>query len=255
LVVPLLVATVAGCGSEDRGSDEAQIRAAVRAYIEAFAEGDGEKACDQFTGPGKRELVAYASDQLPAPGGNSCEDLVAQASDLLGDEERKLLKQRVADDKNVRVTREGARAQVVITGSPQAPRLAKVDSDWRVDSLGLEGAKSAIDCVREAGVKVEDIDPDADLGAPDGVDEVLAGGSGEGIQVITNGAIEAVLLSFDTPQTATQKADEARANQRLAYFIKEPDRQIRQIDRSVLIVYRDGADVPALERCMRNPGI
>jgi hypothetical protein len=103
-----------------------------REYVEAVAEGDGERACNLMTEQFRHETRASDPSR---PG--SCQESIARFSRLLGDEGREWL--READ-----LSREDAPgsdwAWVRVKGGDQLT-LHNRDGEWRVHaSIGLDGA-------------------------------------------------------------------------------------------------------------------
>ncbi|HET6494689.1 MAG TPA: hypothetical protein VFH61_04885 [Thermoleophilia bacterium] len=124
LVVAALLA-LAGCGS-----DEDNVSDAVTTYYDALADGDGEKACDQLSGNGTRELVAFANEQLPELGTLDCASIVEQFSGLIGEDERNILRDAEVTDVEI----DGDEATAQIEGATASPVLVKSDGDWLIDS-------------------------------------------------------------------------------------------------------------------------
>ena len=233
------------CGSE---SDQDQIKGTVQDYINATADGNGEDACDEFTGPAKRELIELAQAAVDTV---ECEEAVETLAGLLGDEEKDQLKNAVSDEADIRVTVKGDRARVQIRGATQAPLLVKIDGDWKINTLGFEGAKTAIDCIRDAGVgRVEEIDPGF---PPTGVDAIL-GGSDEAVEILAGGTIRAVVVSYSDPGAAQDNLTAAQSAIP-SDFIRDPAEQIEAYGNSIVIKYRDGPETDAAVKCARDPGI
>jgi hypothetical protein len=81
---------VAGCG--DGASETEKVKAAVATYLDAFAAGDGQRACDQLTGEQVRVVTSIAIEEVPELGGRSCAEAVARLAQQLGADERAMLR-------------------------------------------------------------------------------------------------------------------------------------------------------------------
>jgi hypothetical protein len=128
-----LVATGAGCGGDDASSTPA---GAVRAYNDAVADGNGDKACGQLADSAQKEL--QRSTQGSARG--SCKQVI----DLLGAFYDDATKERLRDAK-VAAAEQGdsARARFrspVAFGGPdrdQTYELKREGDSWKITSLGF----------------------------------------------------------------------------------------------------------------------
>ena len=84
----IAAALAGGCGGSDDGADDAGPEDVVRTYLEAVADGDGERACDQLTDDVQRQAVDFLSAQLPQLEASSCADGLGQLAEDLGEEEK-----------------------------------------------------------------------------------------------------------------------------------------------------------------------
>jgi hypothetical protein len=115
---------LAGCGGSGGGGGPDD---AVKAYLEALANNDGERACDLLTIDARAELVQDA-------GTTDCPALVDQFNQFLGGDADRLKDADVSggsDDGNstaVTATLDGRNVEV---------DLEKVDGEWRVDTGGV----------------------------------------------------------------------------------------------------------------------
>ena len=123
-VAAVASAALPACG----GSDEDQIRDAVGRLGKAFADSNGEAACDLMTGAAKRELVATVASLA----GGGCEGTVRTAASLLDDAERRRM--RDAKVTSVTITGDTAVAATNADGSDGPAELRKVDGHWLFDA-------------------------------------------------------------------------------------------------------------------------
>ena len=121
--VVLAVALVVGCGgSEDSPEDVA------RTYLEAVADGDGEKACDQLTGEAQRQAVTFLAQQVPEFGATSCEDGLDMLGENLGEDEKEILR----DPGEATVDENGDTATVTFENATTPAELTKSGDDWLI---------------------------------------------------------------------------------------------------------------------------
>lgn len=130
-IVGVVVALAAGCGGS--GSDEAEVEGTVRAYLQAFAAGNGEEACSQLTGAQARSLFAEAVILLPELRITSCSDAVQKLAGSLGGPEREALDGAQIDAVKI----DGDTATATIKGATQTARLTRESDGWFI-SGGLE---------------------------------------------------------------------------------------------------------------------
>jgi hypothetical protein len=112
-----------GCGGSDDDPEDV-----VRTYLEAVADGDGEKACDQLTGEAKRQAVDFLSSQAPEFGATSCEDGLDQLSENLGEDEKDIL--REPGEATVEI--DGDSATVTFEEATTPAELTKSGDDWLI---------------------------------------------------------------------------------------------------------------------------
>lgn len=123
LLILALIA-VSGCGGTE--PDEP-----VRAYLEAIVEGDGARACEQFTAALERDI-----ERAPAArnSGRSCADVMELAAALnpgLTTEQIDELDIDVAEDGD----RATARLDNPLSRRREAIGLVKQDGDWKIYRL------------------------------------------------------------------------------------------------------------------------
>lgn len=126
-----LPAALGACG----GSSASSASEPVELYLQAIASGDGAKACEQFSGPYKREFLSSYMEGFSELGASTCEDLVDKLSALLGTDEVATLREaQVNADVN------GDRASVTISGGGNTAAVQRVDGRWLiVGGLNFEG--------------------------------------------------------------------------------------------------------------------
>ena len=107
---------VGACGG---GSDSPE--EVVRDYFKAFADGDGEAACDRLTDDAKREVV----EEFDAA---SCEDGIEEFADDLDDAN----KDRLRDSGEATVDEHGDTATVFFEGAQRPLELTKSGGDWLI---------------------------------------------------------------------------------------------------------------------------
>lgn len=132
-LLTLAATFTAACGGDDATSSPA---GAVRAYNDAVADGDGERACGYLDPAAQEEL--RQSTQGEARG--SCRQVIELLSAFYDDATKDRLR-----DAEVAASTEGERAAARLTspagfGGPdreQAIELRRVDGEWKIVSLGL----------------------------------------------------------------------------------------------------------------------
>ena len=110
-VAALALFAFAGCGG---GSPED----AVKDFYEAFADGDGEKACDLLAEDAKKGL------------GGECEQAISAFGGLIDDKAKDQLKDAEVSD--VEEDGDNATAKVKIGDQEEEVKLKKEDGDWKV---------------------------------------------------------------------------------------------------------------------------
>jgi hypothetical protein len=145
-----LLLTLVACGGE---SDEEQVERAVTTYLDAFADRDGEEACEQLAFGAQFELFGALLIEAPLEAGK----LVPAGDDVSDEEYRRSVSEacpkvvekvtgqargsqldelRFAEVTDVRI--EGDRAFARIAGATQVPTLEKVDGNWKITKLGID---------------------------------------------------------------------------------------------------------------------
>jgi hypothetical protein len=89
IAVIALLAALLGCAG---APDDKAVQDTVKTYLDALAEGDGEKACDQLTGTAKLDAVEALRERLPELGASSCEDGLSQLAENIGEVEKDALR-------------------------------------------------------------------------------------------------------------------------------------------------------------------
>jgi hypothetical protein len=118
---------VAGCGggSEDKGSDQQQVTAAVTDFAHAFGKGDGARACELLT-PGARDTFVARISSLV--GTRDCADAIGKLPAVAGASVTQPFQQGKVDQ--VKVTGSSATARLTVSGHSAAVTLQKRDGDW-----------------------------------------------------------------------------------------------------------------------------
>lgn len=122
MLVALVALAAAGCGS----SDEDKVEDAVIEYVDAVAEGDGSKACEQLT-----------TEAQEAVAGGDCAERVERLSANLSEGQRNAF----AEAEVIEVTIDGDQGSARLT-TPDQPEddpdaygvvpVEKQDGDWKV---------------------------------------------------------------------------------------------------------------------------
>ena len=89
IAVIALLAALLGCAG---AAHDKEVQDTVKTYLDALAEGDGEKACDQLTATAKRGAVEALRERLPELGASSCEDGLSQLAENIGEGEKDALR-------------------------------------------------------------------------------------------------------------------------------------------------------------------
>lgn len=114
-----------GCGAADEEDNAAK---PVKAYLNALAEGDGARACEQLTGRAQRELIAGLADTLPEAGVLTCEEAVEQISGIVGPDEADML-----SNAEIKVTLDGDRAKARVVEGTDTVDVVKFEDGWLID--------------------------------------------------------------------------------------------------------------------------
>lgn len=133
IILLTTAALTAACGGDSEAGSPGD---AVRAYNDAVADGDGERACGHLDPAAQEEL--RLSTQGEARG--SCEQTIEVLSDFYDDATKERLR-----DSRVTAAAEGDRAAARLAspaglGGPdreQTLELRRTDGEWKIVSLGL----------------------------------------------------------------------------------------------------------------------
>ena len=135
-VAALALATCAGCGGDGASTPAG----AVRAYNDAVADGNGDKACSQLDPSAQKEL--QQSTQGQARG--SCKQVIDLLSAFYDDATKERLKKAdVAAASTGDIARARFKSPVALVGGPeqdQTYELRREGGDWKITSLGLSTA-------------------------------------------------------------------------------------------------------------------
>ena len=128
------VTALAGCGDSgsepSTSSDREQIEAAMTSYLDAVADGDGDKACGHLAAGAQKDLATLA-------GGSSCPDAVEQMSEALDGKSREQLRSGRID----RVVIDGTTAKATVASGDTIP-LEKSGDAWKVTEFASGGGYS-----------------------------------------------------------------------------------------------------------------
>jgi hypothetical protein len=112
-------------------ADDAAIRAAIQAYIDAFVAKDGEKACALMKPEVAEAFLEGLRDQVSA---EDCADAFEQAAASGGEDLANLFKQATVD--SVAVEGDKATAQMTVLGtSVPIIHMERIDGEWKVANL------------------------------------------------------------------------------------------------------------------------
>ena len=133
MLLAITVLPMAACGGDDETSTPA---GTVRAYNDAVADGDGERACGYLDPAAQEELRQSTQGEAR----RSCKEVI----DLLADFNDEATKDRLRDAE-VSASEEGDRAAARLEspdgfGGPdrrQTIELRRTDGEWKIVSLGL----------------------------------------------------------------------------------------------------------------------
>jgi hypothetical protein len=116
----VVLALLAGCGGSDTPED------VTRDFLQAMADGDGERACDLLTGDARREMLVAGAFFDAGDGG--CPGAIEGITETL--DEGELAKLRDAEVEEVEVN--GDQATVKVKDGDPA-HLRKIEGEWRID--------------------------------------------------------------------------------------------------------------------------
>jgi hypothetical protein len=128
----VLAALLVGCGGDgSSGSDEEQIEATIKNYFAAFADGDGDKSCEQLTDEARENL----EKGLEGVGTGKCEDLPEAMKQLPDEQRNELKKLKDAEVTDIKVTGDTATAVPTLEGERgNEVKLRRVGDDWKIDA-------------------------------------------------------------------------------------------------------------------------
>lgn len=115
----LLPVACGGSGGSPEGT--------VKTYLNALADGNGKKACDQLTGQAQRDALDYVSSNIPELNATSCEGAMGAIADNLGGDEKSTLRKAKLHAKTT-----GNTATVSVEGGTSDAQLKKVDGRWYI---------------------------------------------------------------------------------------------------------------------------
>ena len=122
---------LASCGGGGQ-SDKEQVESTVRDYYTAFADGDGDKACDQLAEQTQQQFVKAA-------GAKSCADALQKAAQR-PDVRRFTDRLRSAKVLSVEVKGDNATAKVQAIGTTTSVPLVKQGDSWKIEGqIGGKG--------------------------------------------------------------------------------------------------------------------
>ncbi len=129
-------AAVAGAGgylffgpAPNEGNAEAEIEKAVQTYVNAFAQGDGEKACDQLTEAARAAVAAMAG----SVGGKGCPAAFVRTREIGGPK----VVEAARRIKVHKVRIKGGTASVELRAGSQdsVAQMENVGDTWKISSL------------------------------------------------------------------------------------------------------------------------
>jgi hypothetical protein len=133
LVLSLLVGLLlGGCGSSSN-DDEDSVKTVVSTYLNAFVDGNGDRACDQLTGDAKRHAVDAIRERVPELNITSCTQAIETLSENAGQDELNNLK----DVEFETVTINGEHASARPKGASTDATLTRTSAGWLISSLGF----------------------------------------------------------------------------------------------------------------------
>ena len=128
-VVAASMAWMVWAPASTKADDKREIKVAVKAYVDAFAAGDGEKACEHLTEAAQQAVVAAAGKV----GASSCPAVFEQTLNLGGRKVKSVAgKIRV---RKIDLNGDGARVTLRAAGQDSVADLQKVDGKWKIASL------------------------------------------------------------------------------------------------------------------------
>jgi hypothetical protein len=125
----------AACG--EAASDEQQIETTIKEYMRAFANGDGDEACDHLT-DARREQMERGLEAVA--GEASCDALSKVVDQLEEADQDELDKLHEIEVEGIKVTGDTATAWPTYRGKrADQTTLRRVDGEWKLDEDPLGG--------------------------------------------------------------------------------------------------------------------
>jgi hypothetical protein len=125
IAVIALLAALLGCAGAAR---DKEVQDTVKTYLDALAEGDGEKACDQLTDTAKLDALEALRERLPELDASSCEDGLSQLAENIGEVEKDALR----DPGEIDVRISGASATAKPENVAREVELNKAGDKWLI---------------------------------------------------------------------------------------------------------------------------
>jgi hypothetical protein len=142
LVAACVCTALVACGSDDpeqpsASADRAAVRDRVATYLEAYAAGDGARACEQLTPYLRRSADAQARKRRTG----SCAQVLSQVGPKIVEsvpaEQRQAFVDELTDPKQVTVTIDGDSATAGLGRATRRLELRRVGDRWLIATLGL----------------------------------------------------------------------------------------------------------------------
>lgn len=129
VLVCLLALVLSSCGGASESEDTAGAQQTMKAYIKAFARGEGEKACGLLTETARD----YVSGMAGTVGAKSCEEAFVKVRQILGTSAATIVNDTTVGAVDI----DGNKAKVAMTSKDgdAVADLEKVGDDWRIASL------------------------------------------------------------------------------------------------------------------------
>lgn len=133
LIALLLVPAAAGCGDEPK-PDRQAVPAAVAEAREGLLDGDGQKACDQFTESARRRLAATLAALAGGSPTAPCDQVAGSVKALIPPLDRARVKDLALDVAALQATSAvvGVRGDEGVPGSGLIVQLVKEDGRWLI---------------------------------------------------------------------------------------------------------------------------
>ena len=125
IAVIALLAALPGCAGAVR---DKEVQDTVKTYLDALAEGEGEKACDQLTDTAKLGALEALRERFPELDASSCEDGLSQLAENIGEVEKDALR----DPGEIDVRISGASATAKPENVAREVELNKAGDKWLI---------------------------------------------------------------------------------------------------------------------------